>query len=334
MDKMPEISVVVPVYKEEGNIKLFLNRIEPILEKIGEYEIIFCADPSPDSTEQIIEKEIKRNTRISMIVFSRRFGQPQASMAGILNCNGKNCVVIDVDMQDPPEIIEQMHEKLQEGYEVVYAKRRSRKGETIPKLIISYIGYKIINRIADVHIPRNTGDFRIMTRRVIEHLRILNESHGFLRGLVAYIGLKQGFVEYNREQRYSGKGNYNRFFGSLKIGLNGLVSYSNFLLSLSSLMGLIIIGINFLIIMYMVITKLVLHHAYPTGIPAIICLVLFMGGIQLISLGIIGEYLGRIYDEVKRRPKYIIDRIVNLKKSEYAGEVELQKQGEKINVKV
>jgi polyisoprenyl-phosphate glycosyltransferase len=311
---MKKISVIVPIYNEEKNIKPFLNRIEPVLEKIGDYEIIFCMDPSTDNTEQIVQNEINRNKNISMIIFSRRFGQPSATIAGIVNCTGETCVVIDVDLQDPPELITDMYKKLKEGYEVVYAKRKNRKGETLIKLIITNIGYKVINKISDVKIPKNTGDFRIMTRRVIEQLKKLKETHGFLRGLVAYVGFKQSYIEYNRDERYSGKGNYNRFFGSLKIGMNGLISFSNFLLSVSSLVGFLIIGFNFLIIIFILVTKLILHQPYPMGVPTLTCLVLFLGGVQLVSLGIIGEYIARIYDETKQRPQYIIDRTINLDK--------------------
>lgn len=307
----PKISVVVPVYKEENCIIPFLKRLEPVLEKISDYEIVFCIDPSGDETEQVIEQEAKRNRNIKGFVFSRRFGQPASTMAGILNCRGETCVVIDIDLQDPPELILKMYEKLREGYEVVYAKRRSRKGESIPKLVVSWLGYKIIHKVSDVKIPRDTGDFRIMTRLVIEELRNLNESHGFLRGLIAFVGFKQTYVEYDREERAYGKGNYNPFWGSLKIGLNGLVGFSNFLLSLSSIIGLIVTATSFLIIIYIVISKFFLRQVYLTGIPAVICLVLFIGGVQLISIGILGEYIGRIYDEVKRRPQYIVDRKIN-----------------------
>jgi dolichol-phosphate mannosyltransferase len=181
------------------------------------YELVFALDPSPDRTEEVILEQIKRNPNIKLIVFSRRFGQPAATMAGIFSCQGDNCVVIDVDLQDPPELIADMYKKLQDGYEVVYAKRRSREGETLLKRLIAYVGYNVINKFSDVEIPRNTGDYRIMTRRVIEELARLNESHGFLRGLVAYVGFKQTFVEYDRDPRYSGIGNYNRFTGSLKV---------------------------------------------------------------------------------------------------------------------
>jgi len=228
---MKKFSIIVPVYKEEANIRSFLQRAEAVMAKMGvSYEIIFALDPSPDNTEGVILEEINRNPNIKLLVFSRRFGQPAATMAGILTCTGETCVVIDVDLQDQPELIEQLHAKLTEGYEVVYAKRRSRKGETLIKRIISYVGYAAINQLSDVQIPRNTGDFRIMTRRVIEELRRLNESHGFLRGLVAYVGFKQAFVEYDRDERLTGTGKYNPLTGSLKIGLNGLVSFSEFMM--------------------------------------------------------------------------------------------------------
>jgi dolichol-phosphate mannosyltransferase len=239
------LSIIIPVYKEALTIKPFLARLEPLLEKMGlPYEILFCLDPSPDQTQDIVQEEINRNPHIKLIVFSRRFGQPAATMAGILTCAGETCVVIDVDLQDPPALIETMYQKLHEGYEVVYAKRQSRKSETLPKRIISYLGYKIINKLTDMRIPPNTGDFRIMTRRVIEELRKLQESHGFLRGLMAYIGFKQAFIEYNRDERFAGKGNYNRFTGSLKIGLNGLISFSSRPLQMMSILGAGIAGFN------------------------------------------------------------------------------------------
>ena len=213
---MTEIALIVPVFNEEANIRPFLARAVSVFTKMQvSYEIIFALDPSPDRTEEVILDEINRNSNIKLIVFSRRFGQPAATMAGILTCKGETCVVIDVDLQDQPEIIEQMYLKLHEGYEVVYAQRRSRKGETLVKRVISHVGYSLINKLSDVQIPRNTGDFRIMTRRVIEELRRLNESHGFLRGLVAYVGFKQAFIEYDRDERHSGTGNYNRLIGSL-----------------------------------------------------------------------------------------------------------------------
>lgn len=306
-----QLSVIVPVYKEAANIKPFLTRMEAVLNKAGlVYEIIFCLDPSPDNTEQVIQHEIERNSNIKLIIFSRRFGQPSATMAGILYSQGEACVVIDVDLQDPPELIDPMYKKLNDGYEVVYAQRRSRKGETLPKKIISYFGYKVINKLSDVQIPRNTGDFRIMTRRVIEELRRLNESHGFLRGLVAYVGFKQAFIEYDRDPRHSGKGNYNRITGSLKIGLNGLISFSSRPLQMMSIAGACIAGFSFLLGGWYLIQKLYDIQLTP-GLSTTVIVVSFFSGVQLLCLGLMGEYIGRIYDEVKRRPMYIVDKVID-----------------------
>ena len=307
-----DLSVIVPVYKEEGGIQPFLARIEPILNKEKfSYEIIFCLDPSPDRTEEVILNEIDRNPNVKMVVFSRRFGQPAATMAGILLCKGNSCVVIDVDLQDPPELISDMLPKLNEGYEVVYAKRRSRKGETLIKRAISSLGYKVISKLSEVEIPRDTGDFRLMTRRVMEELRRLHETHGFLRGLVAYVGFKQTYIEYDRDERLSGQTNYNRFTGSLKIGLNGIIGFGYRPLQMMSLVGVTMAGLSFLLGFWYLFQKLIGVRLTP-GLPTTILIVTFFAGVQLLSLGVMGEYVGRIYDEVKRRPMYIIDRKVNL----------------------
>lgn len=305
------LSVIVPVYKEADNIRPFLRRTEAVMERMGvAYEIIFALDPSPDRTEAVILEEIQRNPRIKLLLFSRRFGQPAATMAGILNCSGDSCVVIDVDLQDQPELIEKLHTKLSEGYEVVYAKRISREGETFAKRAISYFGYSVINRLSDVEIPRNTGDFRIMTRRVIEELRKLSETHGFLRGMVAFVGFKQAAIEYNRDARLAGAGNYNRITGSLRIGLNGLVGFSSRPLQFMSLCGFLLAALSFLIGLWYVVQKII-GVALSPGLPTTILVVTFFSGVQLVALGVVGEYIGRIYDETKRRPMYIIDKKVN-----------------------
>ncbi len=308
----PQVSVVIPVYNEEQNINPFLERLIPVLHQLTNdcYEILFVLDPCKDKTEAIIMEQINQNERIKLIVLSRRFGQPAATMAGILNCEGNHCVVIDVDLQDPPEMIPVMYARSLEGFEVVYAKRTSRKGETLMKRFVSHIGYSLINKISDLEIPRNTGDFRIISRRVIEEIRRLNETHGFLRGIVAYVGFSQTFVEYDRDERYTGKGNYNRFFGSLKIGINGIVSFSSKPLTLMSIVGAGVSMLSFMLGMWYVAQKLFGIPLTP-GLSTTVLLISFFAGIQLLSLGLIGEYIGRIYDEVKRRPIYIIDRYIS-----------------------
>lgn len=306
-----DLSVVVPVYKEEANIRPFLERLEAVMDKEGlKWEVIFCLDPSPDRTEQVIHAEIDRNPAVKLLVFSRRFGQPAATMAGILNARGATCCVIDVDLQDPPELITAMRAKLAEGYDVVYAQRRSRAGENWLKKVIAHVGYTVISRFSDVEIPRNTGDFRLMTRRVIEELRRLNETHGFLRGLVAFVGFPQTAILYDRDARFAGKGNYNRITGSIKIGLNGLISFSGRPLQMMSVAGALLAGFSFLLGAWYVFQRIAGFDLTP-GLPTTILVVTFFSGVQLLSLGLIGEYVGRIYDEVKGRPMYIIKQKVN-----------------------
>ncbi len=305
LNDMTEISVVVPVRDENENIKPFLQRTEKILNSIGKtYEIIFSLDPSSDNTEKIILEEIEKNKNIKLLVFSRRFGQPAATIAGILNCKGSYCVVIDVDLQDPPEIIEQLYKKIIAGYEVVYAKRKDRKGETIFKKIISSFGYFLINKLSDIRIPKDTGDYRIISRKVINHLKELNESHGFLRGMVAFVGFKQTFIEYDRDHRRAGKSKYNKFLGSLKIG------FSSRPLFLMSLAGFIIALLSFFLGLWYFFQK-ILGINLTLGLTTTVILISFFAGVQLLGLGLLGEYVGRIYDEVKKRPKYILDKKIN-----------------------
>lgn len=302
------LSIVIPVYREETNVPEFLRRIRPILEAIGlPFEIIFALDPSPDRTEEVILEARSTDERVKLIRFSRRFGQPMATLAGMKYATGDIVAVMDVDLQDPPELLTEMVAKWREGYEVIYAQRRARSGETWIKRLTAYCGYWLINRIAEIHIPPNTGDFRLMSRRVVREVLALKECHGFLRGMVALVGFKQTSVMFDRPARYSGDGNYNRFFGSLRIGFNGVFCFSTWALSLSSKLGFIIAGFSFLIGAMYAVMK-ICGFPFPLGNPTIVILTLFMGGIQLIGIGILGEYIARIYEEVKQRPKFIVSR--------------------------
>jgi polyisoprenyl-phosphate glycosyltransferase len=302
-----ELSIVVPVYREERNVPEFVRRMRPILHSLtGSYEIIFAMDPSPDRTEEVILGLRREDPRIKLIKFSRRFGQPMATLAGMQYSGGAAVIVMDVDLQDPPEVVGDLVARWREGFDVVYAQRRSRRGETIPKRIISWVGYRLIDRIAEVHIPPHTGDFRLMNRRVVEEVLRLKECHGFLRGLVALVGFRQTSVLFDRPERFSGAGNYNRLVGSIRIGLNGVISFSSYLLTLSSTMGFFIAGVSFLLGIIYAIMK-IFGFPFPIGNPTVVILILFMGGIQLICVGILGEYIARIYDEVKQRPKFIVD---------------------------
>jgi dolichol-phosphate mannosyltransferase len=302
-----DLSIIVPVYKEEANIEPFLNRLIPTLNKISNRnEIIFILDPSPDNTEKVIIQSSKSNSNIKLIKMSRRFGQPAATMAGLSYSTGARVVVIDVDLQDPPELIIDLGTKMDEGFDVVYATRRTREGETIFKKIFARFGYKVINSLSEVQIPQNTGDFRLMSRRVVDEICALKEKHGFLRGLVAYVGFNQTGILYDRDSRHAGKGNYNRYLGSLRIGINGLVGFSAKPLNIMSLFGGVVAFFSFLLGAWYILQKIFGVSLTP-GLSTTVILLSFFAGIQLLSLGLVGEYISRIYDEVKNRPMYIVE---------------------------
>lgn len=303
------LSIVVPVYKEEKNVPEFLRRIRPILSGITEdYEIIFSLDPSPDRTEAVILQERARDARIKLLAFSRRFGQPMATLAGLSYSTGDAVIVMDVDLQDPPELVTEMVAKWREGFDVVLPQRRQRTGEPWLKKLVAETGYKVINKIADVRIPPNTGDFRLMARRVVREVVRLKESHGFLRGMVAVVGFKQALIPFDRPARFAGETNYNRFFGSLRIGFNGIFCFSTYALTLSTMFGFLLAAGSLVFALLYLIAKLLNLFPFASGNPTIVIIILFMGGIQLISVGILGEYIGRIYEEVRGRPKFIVDR--------------------------
>jgi glycosyltransferase involved in cell wall biosynthesis len=308
IEERVELSVVVPVYNEVGNIPVFLERVQAILESIvSSHEIIFAVDPSTDGTEEMLIQAHEDDPQVKYVIFSRRFGQPTATLAGIELASGEAVIVMDVDLQDPPELLPEFVARWRDGYDVIYAQRRARTGETIVKRAVASVGYRMINRFADVEIPRNTGDFRLLDRRVVDALLLFPETNGFLRGLTALVGFKQCAITFDRPSRNSGRGNYNRFFGSLTIGLNGLVCFSTALLNLSTWLGFLAALGSILVALGYFIAKL-LGVGFPVGNPTIVIVVLLIGGLQLICIGIAGQYVGRIYDEVKRRPRYIVDR--------------------------
>ncbi len=301
------LSVVVPAFDEEDNVERAYARIAQVLSQLDlRWEIIFSVDPCTDRTEELILALRERDPRVKMLRFSRRFGQPMATLAGMDAAGGDAVVVIDCDLQDPPELVAELVERWREGYDVVYAQRRSRAGETLPKRIVSAVGYRVIARIAEVEIPPNTGDFRLMSRRVVDNVVALKETHGFLRGLVGLVGFRQTSVLYDRDPRVAGSGKYNRFFGSLLIGLNGVIGFSRYPLQLISLAGVLLSALAFLFALGYMALKL-LGAPFPVGIPTIVIAVAFFSGIQLLSLGVIGQYIGRIYDESRQRPKYIVE---------------------------
>jgi dolichol-phosphate mannosyltransferase len=301
------LSIVIPTYNEQENIRAVYTRVGEALADLElDWELIFSVDPCTDRTEELIIALCETDSRVKMLRFSRRFGQPMATIAGLEAARGDAVIVVDCDLQDPPELIPELVERWLEGYDVVYAQRRTRAGETIPKRIVSAAGYRLIKRIADVDIPPNTGDFRLMSRRVVDNVVALKEGHGFLRGLVGLVGFRQTSVLYDRDPRAAGRSKYNRFLGSLVIGLNGIVGFSRYPLHLISLMGMVLSALAFTLALAYLGLKLG-SVPFPVGNPTIVIVVSFFSGIQLLSLGVIGEYVGRIYDESRNRPKYIVE---------------------------
>jgi len=301
------LSIVIPAYNEQENIARVYERLTAVLEPLNlEWELIFSVDPCSDRTEELIIGLCERDRRVKMLRFSRRFGQPMATIAGLEASSGEAIVVIDCDLQDPPELIPELVARWREGYDVVYAQRRTRAGETIPKRIVAAAGYRVIKRVADVDIPPNTGDFRLMSRRVVDNVVALKEGHGFLRGLVGLVGFRQTSVLYDRDPRAGGSSKYNRFWGSLVIGLNGIVGFSRYPLQLISIGGVVLSALAFLLAVVYLGLKLGGLN-FPVGNPTIVIVVAFFSGLQLLSLGVIGEYVGRIYDESRDRPKYVLE---------------------------
>lgn len=305
---MINLSIVVPIYNDADCVEPCIQRLVKVSESLvgDNYEIIFSVDPSSDNTYELILEEHDKNPKIKAILLSRRFGQPQATIAGLSQASGKYIVVIDADLQDPPELIRELFVKANEGFDVVYAKRRKREGETLFKKIISYLGYKLINKASNLDIPGNTGDYRIMSFRAVKEVVNIEDRDCFLRGLVSYVGFKQTSILYDRAPRLKGTGHYNKFTGSFRIGLNGLFGFTTKPLDYiwwTSLIASVIVIFTSLIY---IIFKLLLSSQIPAGISPLILIVTTFSLIQIVILGILSQYISRIFDQVMGRPRFII----------------------------
>lgn len=310
---MVDISIVTPIYNEEKNITPFLDRIVPVLEKMQiKYEIIFVMDVSEDNTERVVLNHIEKNNNIKLIVMSRRFGQPAAMLAGLNNCSGENLVFIDVDLQDPPELIPDMYNEIIMGFEVVLAKRKKKINENTIRKFVSTIGYFIINKLSDTNIPQNIGEYRMISKKIINQIKDLKENEFFLRGIVSYIGFKQKVIEFERKGREIGETKYNKFTGSFRIGLNGIFSFSTKPLHLITILSSIsFISSLTIFVLYLALTLLKLFvFKYQFFI---ITLILLVASLIFFSLGILSEYLARLIIDIKKRPSYIIDKKYNIK---------------------
>ena len=312
-NRRPILSIVVPLYNEEGNVAPLLERIGTIVERLPgnpSYEIVIVNDGSTDGTSEAVRVEMRKRPHIVLVNLSRNFGHQLAATAGIENAVGDAVILMDGDLQDPPELIETFIAKWQDGYDVVYAVRKTRKGESAFKLLTARLFYRLIRRMTKVDIPVDTGDFRLMSRRVVEALRRSPERHRFLRGMVSWVGFRQVGVPYDRDERHSGTTKY-PFGKMVRFAVDGITSFSDVPLRFASYLGFCSSAIAFIYAIIVIGFKLFSVHppGYTPGWASTIVAVLFLGGVQLIGIGILGEYVGRVYDEVKGRPIYLISDI-------------------------
>ena len=309
MNSKPTISIVVPVYNEEPVLPELYQRISVVMAQTGEpWELLLVNDGSRDRSAEVIGQLHSQDGRVKGISFSRNFGFQIAATAGLDYAQGDAVILTDADLQDPPEVYPQMIAKWREGYDVVYGIRKSRVGETWFKLVTSKLFYRLIYRITNIDIPLDTGDFRLMDRRVIEAIGQMPERNRFLRGLVPWVGYKQTGIEYERQARFAGESKFGGVRQMLPFALDAITSFSYIPLQLATYLGFAIAGISGLAILMVILVRLLGPQTPLLGQATTLVAVLFLGGVQLISLGIIGEYLGRIYDEVKGRPLYLVDK--------------------------
>ena len=302
------LSIVSPVYNEAENLGEFYSRVINATDNLNlEIEIIYINDGSQDSTIDIITKQRQIDNRITIIDLSRNFGKEIALTAGLDYSSGDAVIVIDADLQDPPELIPKLVEKWREGYDVVNAKRIKRKGESLLKKVMSYIYYRLLFYLSDINVPRDTGDFRLLNKNALGALLKLREKHRYMKGLFVWVGFKQKEIEYEREARFKGKTKWG-FFSLFNLAFDGLTSFSIMPLRLASTIGFLAALIGFF---YgaVIVFKTLFFHEPVAGFTSLVVLITFFGGIQLLSIGIIGEYIGRIFNETKNRPLYVVKNI-------------------------
>jgi dolichol-phosphate mannosyltransferase len=308
---MSLISVVVPLYNEEGNVPELLRRIGAIMHRltangIDDYEIVAVNDGSRDGTLAALRAARGGEPHLVVVDLSRNFGHQIAATAGLDVARGDAVILMDGDLQDPPELIEQFLAKWREGYDVVYATRKTRHGESAFKLLTARLFYRTIRRMTNVSIPVDTGDFRLMSRRVVDALQQTREKHRFLRGLVSWVGFKQIGIEYERDARHSGETKY-PVSKMLKFAIDGITSFSEIPLRFATYLGF---GVSLSAFVYAIVVLILKVYGYnEPGYTSMMVAILFLGGVQLITIGIVGEYLGRIYDQVKERPLYFLSSV-------------------------
>ncbi len=305
----PTISIVAPVFNEEAVLTELHRRVSEVMDQLNEpWELVLVNDGSRDRSAEVIAELHQKDPRVKGISFSRNFGFQVAVTAGLNHAQGDAVILTDADLQDPPEVYPEMIARWREGFEVVYGVRASRVGETWFKLFTAKLFYRLIRRITKIDIPLDTGDFRLMDRRVVQAINSMPERNRFLRGMIPWVGFKQTGVEYQRASRFAGESKFGSVRQMLPFALDAITSFSYLPLQLATYLGFIIAIISGLAILTVVLVRLFGPESPLLGQATTLVSVLFLGGVQLISLGIIGEYLGRIYDEVKGRPLYLVDK--------------------------
>lgn len=306
------ISIVIPMYYEEMVAEECYKRLKNVMEGCGyAYELLFVNDGSRDGTLDILERLAGSDKKVKVLSFSRNFGHQAAVTAGIDKARGAAIVIIDADLQDPPELIPDMLRLWEQGYEVVYAKRKRRKGESIFKRTTASLFYRVLDKLSDTRIPLDTGDFRLIDAKAADELRRMREKNRFLRGMISWIGFRQTPIEYEREERFAGETKYS-LKKMVKLALDGIISFSSKPLKLSQYLGFFAVICAMAVFIYSVVYRLAGGANLVPGWASIMTTVAFLGGVQLIAIGILGEYIGRMYEESKGRPLYIIEKEINM----------------------
>ena len=311
----PTLSLVLPVLDEEQVIPELHEQLQELLRAIAlDAEVLFVDDGSRDKTFELLQALAEKDGRYSVLSFSRNFGHQMAITAGVDHARGEAVVVMDADLQDPPAVVLEMITKWRAGYDVVYAKRRSREGETISKKITAAVFYRLFAAMIPIEVPLDTGDFRLMSRRVVLTLRALRETHRFVRGMVSWVGFKQTAVLYDRPARFAGETKF-PLRRMVRFAMDGITSFSVLPLRVSTYLGFTVATLSIAYAVWAVIVHFVLHQTVP-GWTATVVLIALLSSVQLLMIGILGEYVGRIYEQVKGRPLYVVRDRVNLKKDD------------------
>ncbi len=306
------LSVIIPCYYDELVVEETYKRLTDVLKKLGEpYELIFINDGSKDHTWQLLKQIALADKVVKTLDLSRNFGHQCAVTAGLNNCSGDMAVIIDSDLQDPPELIPEMLALMKtEGANVVYGVRQQRKGENWFKLITAKLFYRLLNFFSDVKFPVDTGDFRIIDKKVIRQFNQLEEKNKYIRGLISWMGFKQVPFYYNRDARFAGETGYS-FSKLLKLGLTGVFYFSKKPLSIATSLGFISIVLGLIYATWVLVSRLFFDEYTVSGWTSLIILIIFFGGVQLLTIGVLGKYIGNLFDEVKSRPEYIISEKIN-----------------------